>query len=173
MATTNANQLAKSGKFGDLRRRLVFLLLALVVYRVGAHIPVPGIDPNQLQQLFKGQANSEGWSVATNNPGTIPLRFAPEWTGNLFVKHSLRDAKEQGWEIKGGVTAVGKLLASLASGHGFAYIPDAQYSFDAGVSYSWRKYHFDFMVTNLTEEPFLITRDQAPRTYRFSVATKF
>ena len=52
---TNANQLAKSGKFGDLRRRLVFLLLALVVYRIGAHIPVPGINPDQLQQLFKGQ----------------------------------------------------------------------------------------------------------------------
>ncbi|MDM4766784.1 preprotein translocase subunit SecY [Pelomonas sp. SE-A7] len=55
MATTTANQLAKSGKFGDLRRRLVFLLLALVVYRIGAHIPVPGIDPAQLQQFFKGQ----------------------------------------------------------------------------------------------------------------------
>jgi preprotein translocase subunit SecY len=53
---TNANQLAKSGKFGDLRRRLVFLALALVVYRIGAHIPVPGIDPVQLQQFFKGQA---------------------------------------------------------------------------------------------------------------------
>ncbi|MCC7150751.1 MAG: preprotein translocase subunit SecY [Rubrivivax sp.] len=53
---TSANQLAKSGKFGDLRRRLVFLLLALLVYRIGAHIPVPGIDPVQLQQLFKGQA---------------------------------------------------------------------------------------------------------------------
>jgi preprotein translocase subunit SecY len=52
---TNASQLAKTGKFGDLRRRLVFLLLALVVYRIGAHIPVPGIDPGQLQQLFKGQ----------------------------------------------------------------------------------------------------------------------
>jgi preprotein translocase subunit SecY len=52
---TSANPLAKSGKFGDLRRRLVFLLLALVVYRVGAHIPVPGIDPNQLQQLFNNQ----------------------------------------------------------------------------------------------------------------------
>ena len=47
--------MAKTGKFGDLRRRLVFLLLALVVYRIGAHIPVPGIDPSQLQQLFKGQ----------------------------------------------------------------------------------------------------------------------
>ena len=33
----------------------MFLLLALVVYRLGAHIPVPGIDPSQLQQLFKGQ----------------------------------------------------------------------------------------------------------------------
>jgi preprotein translocase subunit SecY len=52
---TNANQLAKSGKFGDLRRRLVFLLLALVVYRIGAHIPVPGIDPAQLQEMFKSQ----------------------------------------------------------------------------------------------------------------------
>ena len=52
---TSATSIAKTGKYGDLRRRLVFLLLALVVYRVGAHIPVPGIDPAQLQQLFSGQ----------------------------------------------------------------------------------------------------------------------
>jgi preprotein translocase subunit SecY len=52
---SNPAQTAKTGKYGDLSRRLVFLLLALVVYRVGAHIPVPGIDPNQLQQLFNGQ----------------------------------------------------------------------------------------------------------------------
>ena len=52
---TSATQLAKTGKFGDLRRRLVFLVLALVVYRIGAHVPVPGIDPAQLQQLFQGQ----------------------------------------------------------------------------------------------------------------------
>ena len=52
---TNAATLAKTGKFGDLRRRLVFLLLALVVYRIGAHIPVPGINPDQLAALFQGQ----------------------------------------------------------------------------------------------------------------------
>ena len=52
---TSSTQLAKTGKFGDLRRRLVFLVLALVVYRLGTHIPVPGIDPAQLEQLFKGQ----------------------------------------------------------------------------------------------------------------------
>ena len=41
--------------FADLRRRLIFLLLALIVYRIGAHIPVPGIDPFQLKQLFDSQ----------------------------------------------------------------------------------------------------------------------
>ena len=53
--TNNASTAAAGGKFGDLRRRLVFLVLALLVYRLGAHIPVPGIDPDQLAQLFAGQ----------------------------------------------------------------------------------------------------------------------
>ena len=53
---TSANQTLKTGKYGDLSRRLVFLLLALVVYRIGAHIPVPGIDPEQLRQLFNSQS---------------------------------------------------------------------------------------------------------------------
>ncbi|PIV89182.1 MAG: preprotein translocase subunit SecY [Hydrogenophilales bacterium CG17_big_fil_post_rev_8_21_14_2_50_63_12] len=44
-----------SGKMGDLKSRLWFLLGALVVYRVGAHIPVPGIDPAALEQLFRSQ----------------------------------------------------------------------------------------------------------------------
>ena len=47
--------MAKPGnKFGDLRSRLMFLVLALLVYRLGAHIPVPGIDPAQLASLFNG-----------------------------------------------------------------------------------------------------------------------
>ena len=51
----NPNTVGKSGKFGDLKRRLWFLLGALVVYRIGAHIPVPGIDPNVLADLFNSQ----------------------------------------------------------------------------------------------------------------------
>ncbi len=42
-------------KYGDLGTRLWFLLGALIVYRIGAHIPVPGIDPNILADLFKQQ----------------------------------------------------------------------------------------------------------------------
>ena len=44
---TNAN------KFGDLKRRILFLVGALIVYRIGAHIPVPGINPAELAKLFQ------------------------------------------------------------------------------------------------------------------------
>ncbi|MFZ6674225.1 preprotein translocase subunit SecY [Undibacterium sp. Xuan67W] len=46
-------QQAKSAASGFPWGRLWFLLGALVVYRIGAHIPVPGIDPNALAELFK------------------------------------------------------------------------------------------------------------------------
>jgi preprotein translocase subunit SecY len=53
---TQASTLAKSGKYGDLQRRLLFLLGALIVYRIGTHVPVPGINPEQLSALFKDQS---------------------------------------------------------------------------------------------------------------------
>ena len=53
MATNQ--QLAKSAAAGFPWNRLWFLLGALVVYRIGAHIPVPGVDPVQLAALFKSQ----------------------------------------------------------------------------------------------------------------------
>jgi preprotein translocase subunit SecY len=40
---------------GDLKRRLWFLVFALIVYRIGAHIPVPGIDAAELAKLFEQQ----------------------------------------------------------------------------------------------------------------------
>ena len=55
MAYPQSNQQSNTNKFGDLWRRLGFLLGALVVYRIGAHIPVPGIDPTRLAELFQSQ----------------------------------------------------------------------------------------------------------------------
>ena len=43
------------GKMSDLKRRLLFLLGALIVFRIGSFIPVPGIDPEQLAELFRSQ----------------------------------------------------------------------------------------------------------------------
>ena len=42
-------------KLDDLKRRLWFVVGALVVYRLGAHIPVPGINPDELSKLFSTQ----------------------------------------------------------------------------------------------------------------------
>ena len=42
-------------KYGDLKRRLWFLLGALIVYRIGTHVPVPGINAAILEELFKSQ----------------------------------------------------------------------------------------------------------------------
>jgi preprotein translocase subunit SecY len=55
LATAASAALGNTGKFGDLWRRLWFLLGALVVFRIGAHIPVPGIDPVRLAELFQTQ----------------------------------------------------------------------------------------------------------------------
>ncbi len=57
MAGAAANLLQMSGKMGDLKRRLWFLLGALVVYRIGSFVPVPGIDPGVLADLFHSQQN--------------------------------------------------------------------------------------------------------------------
>lgn len=50
-----ANQQSATGlaKFGDLKNRLLFLLGALVVFRIGAHIPVPGVDAAALAKLYE------------------------------------------------------------------------------------------------------------------------
>ena len=55
MSRSGANMLGGLGEIGkltELRRRLLFLAGALVVFRVGTHIPVPGIDPSSLARLF-------------------------------------------------------------------------------------------------------------------------
>lgn len=49
------NKTTAKSKYGDLGARLWFLLGALIVYRIGTHIPVPGIDPDVLADLFKRQ----------------------------------------------------------------------------------------------------------------------
>ena len=47
--------LAGAGKFTELRQRLLFVLGALIVYRVGCFIPVPGVNPDAMLQLMERQ----------------------------------------------------------------------------------------------------------------------
>ena len=49
------DSLLASGKLGDLKRRFLFLIGALIVFRIGSFIPVPGIDQTELANLFNQQ----------------------------------------------------------------------------------------------------------------------
>lgn len=57
-----AEQLAANLNFGafskatDLKKRIWFTLVALIVYRIGCYIPLPGIDPHALSQMFQRQS---------------------------------------------------------------------------------------------------------------------
>ena len=56
--TSPASALGEITRFTELRQRLLFLVGALVVYRIGTYIPVPGIDPNALQNFFQDQSGT-------------------------------------------------------------------------------------------------------------------
>lgn len=61
MARSGANvagSLAGLGQVSELRKRIVFVLVALVVYRIGTFIPVPGIDPGAMARFFEQQSST-------------------------------------------------------------------------------------------------------------------
>jgi preprotein translocase subunit SecY len=55
VANTNQSQLAGLGKMTELRQRLIFVLGALIVFRLGTFLPVPGVDPAEMTRLFDQQ----------------------------------------------------------------------------------------------------------------------
>ncbi len=58
MATGRRGTGLNSSGFADLKYRLLFVLLAIIVFRIGSYIPVPGLNPLRLQELFTGQQNN-------------------------------------------------------------------------------------------------------------------
>jgi len=54
----NSKTFDKTDKFSELKSRLYFVILALIVYRIGSHIPVPGVDPKALTAMFEEQGGS-------------------------------------------------------------------------------------------------------------------
>ncbi len=67
---------ANTAGMGELLARLRFVLMAIIIYRVGTHIPVPGINPDQIAALFN------------QNQGTI-LGLANMFTGGALERMSI------------------------------------------------------------------------------------
>lgn len=58
MSTANSTLTERFGRLSELRQRLLFVIGALVVYRIGAHVPIPGVDPKALAAMFAQQGGS-------------------------------------------------------------------------------------------------------------------
>ena len=76
MATGGIGDLAGIGKLTELRKRIFFVLFALFVYRLGTHIPVPGVNPIAMADLF------------TQNQGTI-LDMFNMFSGGALERFSI------------------------------------------------------------------------------------
>ncbi len=74
MADSSQNPAAVLGdaaRFGDVRRRLLFLIGGLIVYRIGTYIPVPGIDPERVASFFRDNAQTIFGIVNTFSGGAL------------------------------------------------------------------------------------------------------
>src|SRR3990167_1050113 len=58
MASGRLGATSKLSGLTDLKYRLLFLVLAILIFRVGSYIPVPGLNPQRLQELFNAQQNN-------------------------------------------------------------------------------------------------------------------
>ena len=136
-----------SGKFGDLRRRLLFLLGALVVFRIGAHIPVPGINPGALAELFQSQQGGIMGMLNMFSGGALS-RFAiftlgimPYISASIIMQlmtyavpylEALRKEGESGRRKITEYTRYGTLLLACAQSLGIAIALESQ----AGLVYA-------------------------------------
>jgi preprotein translocase subunit SecY len=57
MTTNRVNKSSANG-LADLKNRILFVILAIIVFRIGSYIPVPGLNPQRLQELFNAQQNN-------------------------------------------------------------------------------------------------------------------
>ncbi|SFU79016.1 protein translocase subunit secY/sec61 alpha [Nitrosomonas eutropha] len=130
-----------SDRFYDLKKRLWFLLLALIVYRIGTHVPVPGIDSVVLKDLFNSQ---EGGMLGMFNmfSGGALSRFSifalgimPYISASIIMQlgtvavpylESLKKEGESGRKKITQYTRYGTLLLSTLQSYGISFALQSQ-----------------------------------------------
>ena len=141
----------RGGGLSELRQRLLFVLFALLVYRVGTHIPVPGINPDQLRNLF--EANQGGVldlfnmfsGGALERMSILALGVMPYITSSIIMNlltmmyptlNQLRKEGQAGRRKITQYTRYGTLLIALIQGtaltgtlaaQGLAFVSDATF----------------------------------------------
>jgi preprotein translocase subunit SecY len=138
-----AEQLAQNFNFGsfakatELRQRLVFALLALIVYRVGTYIPLPGIDPIEMANLFEQQSQGVLGIFNVFSGGSIErmaifaLGIMPYISSSIIVQlmtsvsptlAELKKDGEAGRKKINQYTRYGTVLLTVVQGYGVAVV---------------------------------------------------
>jgi len=116
--------IGKAWKIPELRRKIIFTLLMLVVFRIGSNIPVPGIDRSMLEQMFSGEYGlfdlfdlfSGG---AFGNMTIFALSITPYITASIILQlltiaiPSLERLAREGLEGRKKITAYTRYLTVL------------------------------------------------------------
>src|SRR6478752_305755 len=122
-------------KISELRKRILFTLLMLAVYRIGIHIPTPGVDGQALQQVFANMKGTIfGWfnlfsGGALERFSIFALGVMPYISSSIIFQlltvvwpylHDLQKEGEQGRKKITQYTRYGTVLLSLIQGYGIA-----------------------------------------------------
>ncbi|MBF0424683.1 MAG: preprotein translocase subunit SecY [Magnetococcales bacterium] len=124
------------GKIPELRKRLLFTLGMLIVYRIGAHVPIPGIDPAALAAFFAQQQGTLLGMFNMFSGGALSrltvfaLGIMPYISSSIILQlmttvvpklESLKKEGESGRRKINQYTRYGTVLLSLFQGFGIAY----------------------------------------------------
>ncbi|WP_324755113.1 preprotein translocase subunit SecY [Roseovarius sp. Pro17] len=126
---------AALGKATDLRKRIVFTLLLLIVYRLGTWIPVPGIDGAELREFMAGAGASIGGMLsmftggALGRMGIFALGIMPYISASIIVQlmtamvpalEQLKKEGEQGRKKINQYTRYGTVFLATLQSYGLA-----------------------------------------------------
>ena len=139
--TSAAEQMAANmswsafGKATELRQRIVFALILLIVYRIGTYIPVPGIDNLALKQFFEEAGQGIGGILnmftggAISRMGIFALGIMPYISASIIVQlmtamvpqlEQLKKEGQQGQKKINQYTRYGTVLLALFQAYGLA-----------------------------------------------------
>jgi preprotein translocase subunit SecY len=157
-------------KIAELRKRILFTLLMLAVYRIGIHIPTPGVDGAALQQVFANMKGTIfGWfnlfsGGALERFSIFALGVMPYISSSIIFQlltvvwpylHELQKEGEQGRKKITQYTRYGTVLLALVQGYGIAAGLE-HYSNPAVVMAPGMGFRLLTMVTLMTGTVFLM-----------------
>ena len=130
------------GKLKELRQRIVFLLGALIVYRICTHVPVPGINPDALLDLFKRQSGTilDMFNMfsggALRRLSVVALGIMPYISSSIimqllsFIDPKLKELRKEGEQGRRKITQYtryGTVLLALFQAYGVAVALEGQH----------------------------------------------